>query len=256
MPGVTVRLDDAGVDGTFGTADDVPAVATRVTGAGGLDLFDNRRPGVSRVRVDPATLPNGITEPTFDLDGIGSPHQAALTLSSGQALLDTGFGYSPPLVPPLPGATGQLGDRVWYDSNANGLDDNEPGIQGVTVRVYWFGFDGLEGTADDLQPFQAVTDGNGNYGLDCLPLGNSRVTADKSTISSAATETDHLDSGTTNPDGTTVAVLTAARPAEDGADFGYFVLPAFGDRIWLDLNGDGVQDPGEPGLAGVTVTAE
>ena len=28
-----------------------------------------------------------------------------------------------------------------------------------------------------------------------------------------------------------------------------------GDRVWLDFNGDGVQDPNEPGLAGVTLTA-
>ncbi len=30
---------------------------------------------------------------------------------------------------------------------------------------------------------------------------------------------------------------------------------SLGDRVWADENGDGVQDPGEPGLAGATVTA-
>ena len=34
-----------------------------------------------------------------------------------------------------------------------------------------------------------------------------------------------------------------------------FVKPAsIGDRVWTDTNGNGIQDPGEPGLAGVTVT--
>ena len=28
----------------------------------------------------------------------------------------------------------------------------------------------------------------------------------------------------------------------------------FGDRVWNDLNENGIQDPGEPGVAGVTVT--
>ena len=28
---------------------------------------------------------------------------------------------------------------------------------------------------------------------------------------------------------------------------------AIGDRVWIDADGDGVQDPGEAGLAGVTV---
>ncbi len=46
------------------------------------------------------------------------------------------------------------------------------------------------------------------------------------------------------------------------ADFGYNWVPpsdstnppasatgAIGDRVWIDANGDGVQDPGEPGWA-------
>ena len=31
---------------------------------------------------------------------------------------------------------------------------------------------------------------------------------------------------------------------------------SIGDRVWIDLNGDGVQDPGEPGLTGVIVTLQ
>jgi uncharacterized repeat protein (TIGR01451 family) len=30
-------------------------------------------------------------------------------------------------------------------------------------------------------------------------------------------------------------------------------FPQIGDRVWKDLNGNGVQDPGEPGIAGVTL---
>ena len=29
---------------------------------------------------------------------------------------------------------------------------------------------------------------------------------------------------------------------------------SIGDRVWYDQNADGVQDPGEPGIAGVTAT--
>ena len=37
-------------------------------------------------------------------------------------------------------------------------------------------------------------------------------------------------------------------------DFGYTpVLGSLGDYVWEDLNADGVQDAGEPGIAGVTV---
>jgi len=38
-----------------------------------------------------------------------------------------------------------------------------------------------------------------------------------------------------------------------GNDFGVNYSGTIGDRVWLDANGDGVQDTGEPGLAGVTV---
>jgi hypothetical protein len=41
------------------------------------------------------------------------------------------------------------------------------------------------------------------------------------------------------------------------ADFGYVAvtrcLQSIGDTIWQDLDGDGFRDPGEPGIAGVTV---
>ncbi|WP_322511357.1 SdrD B-like domain-containing protein, partial [Chloroflexus sp.] len=36
-------------------------------------------------------------------------------------------------------------------------------------------------------------------------------------------------------------------------DAGLYVPASVGDRIWLDTNGNGVQDAGEPGIAGVTV---
>ncbi len=37
-------------------------------------------------------------------------------------------------------------------------------------------------------------------------------------------------------------------------DFGYTLPGSLGDRVWWDVDGDGVQDPDEPGIAGVTVT--
>ncbi len=40
-----------------------------------------------------------------------------------------------------------------------------------------------------------------------------------------------------------------------GADFGYLMGGAFGDRVWIDTDGDRISDPGESGLANITVTA-
>ena len=36
-------------------------------------------------------------------------------------------------------------------------------------------------------------------------------------------------------------------------DLGLYTYASIGDRVWLDANGNGVQDAGESGMAGVTV---
>src|SRR5262249_20853402 len=93
IPGVKVFLDSAGVDGLFGTADDLAGLASQVTDASGGYLFTGQAPGTYRVRIDPTTLPNGLTVPTFDLDGLSTPNQAQVTLSSGQDNRNVDFGY-------------------------------------------------------------------------------------------------------------------------------------------------------------------
>ena len=46
----------------------------------------------------------------------------------------------------------------------------------------------------------------------------------------------------------------AGAPDNLTADFGYYVEPAaVGNFVWNDLNGNGIQDPGELGIAGVKV---
>ncbi|MCX6922688.1 MAG: hypothetical protein NT154_05655, partial [Verrucomicrobia bacterium] len=37
-------------------------------------------------------------------------------------------------------------------------------------------------------------------------------------------------------------------------DFGFYQAVTIGDYVWSDLSGNGVQDAGEPGIGGVTVT--
>lgn len=246
IPGVTVTLDDAGLDGAFGTADDVTGAAARQTSGAGAYLFANLRPGAYRVRVAVLSLPNGLRRPTFDFDGTGTPHQADSTLASGADNLDVDFGYAP-----LPQGGDQLGDLVWYDINRDGSSAGEPGISGVGVSATWLGFDDLEGTADDVT-FTTATDASGVYGFTNLPLGRFRVSVDPATLPPTRFETFDLD-GVATPN-TTLAALTLLRPVELDADFGYFSVPAVGDFVWYDFNGDGVQDPDEPGVPGVTVT--
>ena len=140
-----------------------------------------------------------------------------------------------------------VGDRVWDDTNANGIQDGgEPGIDGVTVEL-------LEGT----QVIRTtVTSGGGAYVFDNLVPGTYRVhfTAPSGWTPSpvgrgtAATNSDAaLVTGTTPP-----FTLQSGQSPTD-VDAGFFRTASLGDRVWEDLNGNGVQDIGEPGLANVRV---
>ncbi|MCE9531406.1 MAG: hypothetical protein K8T89_09845 [Planctomycetes bacterium] len=232
----------AGPDGIFGNGDDV-ALPPVTTGADGIWTVPNAPPGDLRATV--TGLPNGLTAPTFDLDGTGTPNVATFAGVSGVDRTDVDFGVQ---------GVGSIGDRVWVDINLDGVDTGEPGISGVTVTATWSGFDGIPGNADDLT-YTTTTDANGNYAFADLPLGSYQVAVDPTTVPVDLVPTYDLDSGLINPDGTTAVTLTALDPVEDGADFGYTGQRALGDRVWLDFNGDGIQDPNEPGLTGVTVTA-
>ncbi|MFN8480950.1 MAG: isopeptide-forming domain-containing fimbrial protein, partial [Kouleothrix sp.] len=158
---------------------------------------------------------------------------------------------------------GSVGDRVWYDVNADGLvNADEVGIPGVAVTVRWFGPDGIEGNGDD-SVITATTDSAGNYLVSGLPLGaganNYRVTVDLATLPNGlTTATYDFDSGTASPNSNTLLALSGANANPRTADFGYRGTATLGDRIWIDSNGDGAQglarlEPGLPG-AGVTLT--
>ena len=220
--GVTVRLLDAGGN----------EIATTVTSGDGGYSFDNLPAGDYTVEIDGSTLPAGVDEATFDLDGT-LDNRTTLTLGANEDRTDADFGYRP---------SGSLGDRVWLD-DGNGLQDaGEPGINGVTVRL-------LDSGGNVVAT--AVTSGDGNYSFDGLPAGDYTVEVDASTLPAGVdTQTFDLD-GTL--DNRTTVTLAAGQDRSD-LDFGYRVgLGTLGDRVWLDLDGNGTQDAGEPGINGATV---
>ena len=61
--------------------------------------------------------------------------------------------------------------------------------------------------------------------------------------------------GATGAGGTGVAANTTLISGENDLtwDAGYFRPAKLGDFVWNDLNGDGKQDAGEPGISGVAV---
>ncbi len=234
---VVMELTWYGPDGVLGGGDD--ALFTTTTGTDGAYLFDFLPPGEYVVEVT-GGLPAGVAN-SFDEDG-NNDSSAPVTLADGESHLTADFGYF--------GST-SIGDRVWWDVNADGVQDaSEPGLVGVEITVTYAGADDTFGTGDD-EVFVTDTDTNGDYLVTGVPAGDYRVSVSGG-IAPGLTITYDEDDGVTGPDGTT-AIGGLGAVAHLTADFGYTGTGSLGDTVWLDLDGDGAQDPGEPGLDFVTV---
>jgi hypothetical protein len=146
---------------------------------------------------------------------------------------------------------GALGDRVWHDADGDGIQDiGEPGLANVTLAIYDAGANLVPGGGDDVLIATIKSDLNGNYLFSALGPGVYFVDVDGATTPSGLV----ISPGSTDP--SSVRVITTSEQYFD-VDFGYThddpTAAAIGDRVWSDGDGDGVQDPGEPGVAGVTV---
>jgi fimbrial isopeptide formation D2 family protein/uncharacterized repeat protein (TIGR01451 family) len=237
LVGVTVSVTWAGPDGVPGNGDDVTFTTT--TGANGAYLVDGLPQGTYTV-----TVGNGLpasAQPTYDVDGVGTPSTATVTLGANQHRTDVDFGYD---------ARTSIGDYVWWDANRDGVQDpNEPGLPNVPVTVVYAGADNTFGTADDIT-YPTTTDATGHYTVDSISEGTYRVTVTPPAGFTAVTDADSPTPGT----GDSTSTVTIGAAGNQAQDFGYAGTGTIGDTIWLDQNGDGVQDPGEPGIPGVTVT--
>ncbi|MEN6545485.1 MAG: SdrD B-like domain-containing protein [Armatimonadia bacterium] len=226
-------------------------IGTKVTDAGGHYLFTHLLPGAYKAYVVPAYLPPGLTQ-TFDYDGLATPNTAKYTLDLGEVFADdegnsTGldFGYRCEVV-----KTGQIGDTVWTDTNANGVQDvGETPLAGVPVMLY------LGTTLIGTQ----TTDANGHYLFTDLAAGTYTVKTDMSGFPTLVQTFDY--DGLATPNAATYTLAEGETFADTtgnstGLDFGYRVPPPIGkigDTVWYDTNKNGVQNVGELGIPGVRV---
>ncbi|MEV8252778.1 SdrD B-like domain-containing protein [Rhodoglobus sp. NPDC076762] len=239
LEGVRVTVLYAGVDGVFGTSDD-DAPYVRTTDSNGEYLVNQLPGGLYRVTVDASTLPAGMT-PSYDLDGTTATPNGIWqgTLAENDKKRDVDFGYT---------GTGSIGNFVWFDQNKDGVQDaNEPGLPGATVTVISGGLDGdLSTTADNIT-YTTSTDAAGEYTVGLLPAGPYTVTV--SDLPAGYAVVSDPNGGTS---ATSTTSLTAGQNRVD-QDFGYAGTASIGDFVWIDRNGDGVQDTDEPGIFGAQV---
>uniref|UniRef100_UPI0025908AC7 SdrD B-like domain-containing protein n=1 Tax=Accumulibacter sp. TaxID=2053492 RepID=UPI0025908AC7 len=141
-----------------------------------------------------------------------------------------------------------LGDRVWEDLNANGIQDTgEKGISGVTVKLL---------NSSDGTVATTTTDANGNYLFSNLSPGDYKVqvvatgyyVSPKDQGGNDATDSD-IDPAT----GKTVLTTLINGENDLSWDAGLYRKASVGDKVWEDKNHNFIQDSGEPGIGGIKV---
>jgi len=154
-----------------------------------------------------------------------------------------------------------LGNFVWLDLDMDGIQDaNEDGIANVTVNLFEdTNGDGVINGAELTTPVASATTGpNGEYLFPDLQPAVTFITGvDVTTLPLGLVQTFDEGDGLGATDSLSDQIVLDPNEFHETADFGYASPPgdgAIGDTIWIDADDDGVQDPGEPGIAGVTVT--
>lgn len=213
--------------------------------------------------------------------------------SDGDTALYTGY-VSANLQTAGPGATNHttdfgfyetltIGDLIWEDSNNNGsFDTGESGIANLTVNLY---SDNDSNNLPDGAAIATTTSSSaglyrfagllpGRYLVEVVPPAgfvsstgtNGSASGPFEPAPSADNNINNDDNGTSNSTSiwsSVVSLALADEPINDGdsnantnlsVDFGLFRPASISGRVWHDQDGDGVQTPGEPGVAGVLAT--
>ena len=271
---VTVRLySDVDRDGTVDDGVD-NLIGTDITDASGKYLFEDLESGSYVVKVDATTLPSNVTatgDPDInagtigdliyldsDRDGAKDANedgiagvvvrlwQTARTVSAttalGSSTLTSGGLFTAADVGRTITGTGIApGSTIVAFTDASTVVLSAPGTAAATNTL----------TLGDIVD-SAVTNINGAYLFTGLNAGSYGVSIDPTTLPSSG-----LALTTPDPGASLVTLATNdASSTNLTRDAGYAPSSNFslGNRVWHDRDGDNVQDAGEVGISGVTVT--
>ncbi|EMC0268354.1 fibrinogen-binding adhesin SdrG C-terminal domain-containing protein [Staphylococcus pseudintermedius] len=214
---------------------------TTYTNTNGKYIFDNLKNGNYQVDFETpegyAASPSNQGNDALDSDG---PTNAQAVISDGNNLtVDQGFYQTET-------PTHNVGDKVWEDLNKDGIQDqNEPGIAIVKVTLK-----DADGNVVDTR----TTDDKGNYLFEKVKEGE--YTIEFETPEGYTPTQTGQGRVSTDSNGTSSLILVEGND-DLTIDSGFYKEPVthkVGDKVWDDLNKDGIQDDNEPGISNVKVT--
>ncbi len=210
---------------TWLPGDAQPSGVTLTTGEFYIPITAQRNPGDPPPEITiQELLPSGWTQTT-------SAVPTLFIVANGQSFTPTG--ESSLNIGNFQLAT--LTGRKFNDLNGNGVDNGDPGVANWTVFL-----DTNNNNTLDSGEASTTTDASGNYKFENLGPGTYTV---REVQNPAWIQT------TTNPGSVTVSSGTTS----SGGNFGNFKLQVISGQKFEDLNGNGVKDSGENGLAGWTI---
>ncbi len=229
-------------------------ISNATTNDTGHYKFEGLRPGDYSIRFN---LPEGYVftaknqgeNASLDSDAnqvTGVTGNIALSPGQNDTTWDAGI-YIPEFFP------ASIGDFVWIDEDQNGVQDSgEAGLSGAVVRLY---------NSSGVEEGTTFTDSTGYYRFANLAPGSYYLKFDQpfgynfSAVGQGPNPA--LDSDADQTTGKTRNITLTSGQDDLTWDAGVFPeetpLAALGDLVWLDSDEDGLQDSGEPGVAGATV---
>ncbi|SHJ08856.1 gliding motility-associated C-terminal domain-containing protein [Mesonia phycicola] len=213
---------------------DMPNISILITDALGNTSYTV----VTDVNGDWSVLvPSGNTSVEVDVTDVDFPIGASQTEGTnptteiavtGQILFTENDGFY---------ESGSLSGHLYFDVNGNGTQDaGEADMPNVDVTI----------TPQVGSPQTVSTDANGDWIASNVPVGSASILIDVTDpdFPIGATQTEG-----TNPSSTTVVINQNTFTENDG----WYEVGILSGRLYFDVNNNGVQDTGEPGLDNVDV---
>ena len=224
-------------------------IATTVTDGGGNYLFENLTPGTYKVRF---VLPAGYFFSPKDVDGNDAIDSDADTLTGTTVAVVLGSGDVNLTVDAGMYRKAVIGDLVWEDKDNDGIQEpgqGEVGVPNVTVQLFNAVTNVQVGASvvTNASGFYSFTVDPGSYYVKFIAPGGYAITKQNQGFD------DTIDSDASQATGQTHVVTVQSGEQNLTLDAGLFRAASLGDRVWEDLNKNGIQDVGEPGIPGVTV---